>query len=64
MDHMLLSAGLFDAVGFTYRWGSFGPVRLAFLLSPDGTPRSSADPRGGRGYSDHLPLLVTLDVKK
>jgi endonuclease/exonuclease/phosphatase family metal-dependent hydrolase len=63
MDHMLLSAGLFDGEGFSYRWGSFAPVRLSFLLAPDGTPRSSADPRG-RGYSDHLPLLMTLDVKK
>lgn len=64
MDHMLLSPGLFDGAGFIYRWGSFGPVRLAFLLAPDGTPRSAADPRAGRGYSDHLPLLMTLDVKK
>jgi endonuclease/exonuclease/phosphatase family metal-dependent hydrolase len=64
VDHILLSAGLFDAVGFTYRYGSFGPVRLAFLLGPKGTPLSAADPGTGHGYSDHLPLLITLDLQK
>jgi len=63
-DHMLLSPGMLDASGFTYRGGSFVVVRLPFLLNPDGTPRSATDPRGARGFSDHLPLLMTLDVKK
>jgi endonuclease/exonuclease/phosphatase family metal-dependent hydrolase len=63
VDHMLLSPGLLDAMGLTYRRGSFMPVRLSFLLRPDGIPRSAADPRGPRGYSDHLPVILALDVR-
>ena len=63
MDHMLLSPGMLDGTAFTYRAGSFGALHLPFLLTPEGTPRSSADPRG-HGYSDHLPLLMLIDVKK
>jgi endonuclease/exonuclease/phosphatase family metal-dependent hydrolase len=63
-DHMLLSPGLFDARGFIYRWGSFAPVRLAFLLTPKGIPRKWTGLAGERSYSDHLPLLLTLDLKK
>ena len=63
-DHMLLSPGLFDAQGFSYTWGSFAPVRLAFLLAPGGVPRKWSGLAGERGYSDHLPLLLTLDVKR
>ncbi len=62
VDHILLSAGLFDSHGWTYRWGSFGPVRLPFLLSTDGVPKKWTGLSSGRGYSDHLPLLVTLDA--
>ena len=60
MDHILLSAGLFDTHGFHYHPGSFTALRLAFLLRPNGTPRSG-HLTGTRGYSDHLPLLLTLD---
>jgi endonuclease/exonuclease/phosphatase family metal-dependent hydrolase len=63
VDHMLLSPGLLDAAGFSYRWGSFHPVRLDFLLQPDGTPKSWDWPKAGTGYSDHLPLLLTLDAR-
>ncbi len=63
VDHMLLSPGLLDTRGFSYHWGSFRPVRLPFMLGPDGTPRSAADPRGTRGFSDHLPILLTLDLR-
>lgn len=62
VDHILLSAGLFDSHGFSYRWGSFGPVRLPFLLSTEGVPKRWTGLGAGRGYSDHLPLLVTLDA--
>lgn len=64
VDHMLLSPGLLDSRGFTYRRGSFGPVKLDFLLLPDGAPKRWTGVTGPRGYSDHLPLLITLDVKK
>ncbi len=62
-DHMLLSPGLFDLRGFAYRWGSFAPARLAFLLTPDGIPKKWTGLAGPRGYSDHVPLLLTLDLK-
>ena len=62
VDHFLLSPGLFDAKGFMYRWGSFRPVRLPFLLGEDGLPKKWTGLKGQRGYSDHLPLLISLDV--
>ena len=63
-DHVLLSAGLFDREGFRYRRGSFIAMRLPFLLDDRGfplrwTPRGS---REGLGFSDHLPILLTLDL--
>lgn len=64
VDHMLLSPGLFDTDGFSYRPESFAPVRLPFLLTAKGAPRKWTGLTGDRGYSDHLPLLLTLDVRK
>jgi endonuclease/exonuclease/phosphatase family metal-dependent hydrolase len=64
VDHMLLSPGLLDSHGFAYRRGSFGPVQLDFLLQPGGAPKRWTGVTGPRGYSDHLPLLITLDMKK
>jgi endonuclease/exonuclease/phosphatase family metal-dependent hydrolase len=62
-DHMLLSAGLFDRRGFSYRLRSFASLRMPFLLDERGLPRRW-DARGGRGgFSDHLPLLLTLDLR-
>jgi endonuclease/exonuclease/phosphatase family metal-dependent hydrolase len=62
VDHFMLSPGLFDATGFAYRKGSFTPVRLQFLLTPEGFPRKWTGPTGERGFSDHVPLLITLDL--
>jgi len=64
VDHLLLSPGLLDSNGFSYRRGSFAPVKLDFLLQPDGAPRRWKGNTGPRGYSDHLPLLITLDLAK
>jgi hypothetical protein len=64
MDHILLSSGLFDSRGFTYRQGSFSVARLPFLLSTKGFPKKWSGLKGPRGYSDHLPLLITLGVGK
>lgn len=61
VDHVLLSPGLFDDHGYRYRRGSFRVVRLPFLLAADGTPKRWSWRPGERGYSDHLPLLITLD---
>ena len=52
-----------DAAGFSYRWGSFRTVRLDFLLQPDGTPKSWDWPKAETGYSDHFPLLLTIDAR-
>ncbi len=62
VDHVLLSPGVFDDQGYRYRRGSFRVVRLPFLLNSDGTPKRWTRLSGQRGYSDHLPLLVTLDA--
>jgi endonuclease/exonuclease/phosphatase family metal-dependent hydrolase len=64
LDHILLSPGLFDSRGFTYKRGSFSVMRLPFLLTPKGEPRRWKGLKGPRGYSDHLPLLVTLEIGK
>jgi endonuclease/exonuclease/phosphatase family metal-dependent hydrolase len=55
VDHMLLSAGLFDRLGFSYRPASFTVVRLPFLMDKRGLPQ-------GKTYSDHLPILLTLEL--
>jgi len=61
-DHVLLSAGLFDGDGFRYRRGSFAALRLPFLLDDRGFPRRWAARGGREGFSDHLPILVTLEL--
>jgi endonuclease/exonuclease/phosphatase family metal-dependent hydrolase len=62
VDHVLLSPGLFDDQGWRYRPGGFRVMRLSFMLNPDGTPKRWTRLAGQRGYSDHLPLLLTLDI--
>jgi len=58
-DHILLTPGLFDGRGFVYRPGSFRVLWYDDRLRPGtGSPSRAAD----RPYSDHLPLLVTMDV--
>jgi len=56
VDHLLLSSGLFDGLGFCYRRASFIVLRLPFLLDKKGLPRRSE-------FSDHLPILLTLDFR-
>ena len=62
VDHMLLSAGMFDTRGFSYRRGSFSPVRQPFLLDPAGLPRRWDGTSGARGLSDHLPIILSIDL--
>ncbi|MBN1834405.1 MAG: hypothetical protein JW820_01075 [Spirochaetales bacterium] len=65
-DHMLLAPGLFDRLGFSYRAGSFRVVRQPHLLARgSGFPlrfRPERRPHGGGGTSDHLPLLLEIEV--
>jgi endonuclease/exonuclease/phosphatase family metal-dependent hydrolase len=62
VDHFLLSPGLLDTNGFSYRWGTFRVARLAFLLTEEGIPKKWTGLVGQRGFSDHLPLLITLNL--
>ncbi|TFG64395.1 MAG: endonuclease/exonuclease/phosphatase family protein [Spirochaetales bacterium] len=59
LDNMLLPPALFDDRGLVFAGAEvFGP---AFLLDAEGYPlRWNADTR--EGYSDHLPLKLTLEV--
>jgi len=58
IDHFMLNGCLFDGRGLEY--GEFSVVEEPPLLREDGSPRSW-DPRTGRGFSDHLPLLLVLE---
>jgi hypothetical protein len=60
-DHILLSLGLFDDRGARYRRGSFRVAAVPFLLDDrTGLPRGYGK-HGATEYSDHLPIIVTLD---
>lgn len=57
LDHIMVSGTAFDDVGWEFL--SFRPMVHPELLSKSGTP-VSWDIRSGEGYSDHLPLFLTL----
>jgi len=64
-DHILLSGGLFDASGFAYRRGGFRPLRKSFLLNKqNGYPQRWSSSFPERGFSDHLPLLISILVQQ
>ena len=58
IDHFLLSAGLFDQQG--RRFDSFMVIDAPNLLDSRGHPYRF-DAQTGRGYSDHLPILLILN---
>ncbi len=59
IDHFLLNSALFDNTGFSF--GSFEPVMKDFMLNDDGYPvRWSSET--GTGYSDHLPVMLILNI--
>jgi endonuclease/exonuclease/phosphatase family metal-dependent hydrolase len=62
LDHVLLSPGLFDGGGFSYRPGGFRVLRSPFLLTAKGAPRKWDGLKGKRGFSDHLPLILRLNT--
>ena len=57
IDGFLLSAGLLDGEGLSFE--SFGPLDGDFLLDSSGVPLPY-NARTGAGYSDHLPIVLTL----
>jgi len=60
IDHFLLSPGLFDESGYTVE--RFEVVAPQFLLDGEGYPKRWRS-YTGTGYSDHLPLLLTVRVR-
>ncbi len=63
LDHLLLSRSLGPegAAPYTLVGGSVGTVNAAFLLTRDGLPAESGG--GAEGYSDHLPVRMTLRLR-
>ncbi len=61
IDQFLLSPGLLDNAGLTYE--SFRVVASSFLLNRVGHPYSWNTARA-KGFSDHLPILLTLTRQK
>jgi endonuclease/exonuclease/phosphatase family metal-dependent hydrolase len=65
LDHMLLSAGLFDDMGFFMIRNGFSVVRLSFMLDErTGFPLRWKVKARNKGYSDHLPLLLKLGTAR
>jgi endonuclease/exonuclease/phosphatase family metal-dependent hydrolase len=63
-DHILLSCGLFHSKGFIYKEDSFLVMNNPFLRDPlTSFPLMWDHTKGKRGYSDHLPLLITVICK-
>lgn len=60
IDHILISESVFNSADFEFK--SFAPVRLPELFYKEGIP-FRYEVYSGTGYSDHLPLLLTLDLK-
>lgn len=56
LDGFLLSPALCDGLDMDFR--DFGVADAPFLFDADGSPKGWED---GRGYSDHLPVLLALD---
>ena len=59
IDGFLLSPGLLDGEGLSF--GAFGPLAVDFLLDATGAP-VPYNARTGAGYSDHLPIVLTLSL--
>jgi endonuclease/exonuclease/phosphatase family metal-dependent hydrolase len=63
IDHTLVSLGLLDGDG--WRVEDFEVVRPPFAVEPSGHPKAAPRPDANRppsigGYSDHVPVLLTL----
>jgi endonuclease/exonuclease/phosphatase family metal-dependent hydrolase len=61
IDNFLLSPGLLDASGLSYK--SFAASDAEFLVDSEGTPIAWPG-SGASGYSDHLPILLILGFEK
>ena len=61
LDGFLLSPGLLDSDGLSFV--GFTAANAAFLMDASGVPLAWPGP-GSTGYSDHLPILLRLEMKK
>lgn len=59
IDHLLLSPALAAGTGCAWRLEGFSAAPPDFLVSAEGAPLRW-DSRTGSGYSDHLPISITL----
>lgn len=57
IDHVLINSALFNGKGYNFK--SFSVVKDDFLLNIQGAPLSWRTETGS-GYSDHLPILLTI----
>jgi endonuclease/exonuclease/phosphatase family metal-dependent hydrolase len=60
IDHFLLTPSLMDGKALGY--SRFAVEAPAFMLSKKGRPKAF-DPKKGSGYSDHMPILLSLSLK-
>lgn len=65
-DQIVVSPGMLDGRGWSCDVSSVQPVRLAEPSDPQQRPWrfGSAKDTGLRGYSDHLPVMVRLQVQQ
>jgi endonuclease/exonuclease/phosphatase family metal-dependent hydrolase len=61
IDNFLLSPGLLDASGLSFK--SFSASEADSLMDADGTPIAWPG-SGASGFSDHLPILLILGIEK
>lgn len=61
IDHFLLNSALDDGAGLEY--GGFDVVHPDMILDDEGYPLRWIS-RTAEGYSDHLPLLLTLELRE
>ncbi len=66
IDQILLSRGMLDNKGLTFREGDFSCFHLSRMMDPSGKkPWPTYEKRLYRGgYSDHLPLLLKARITK
>ena len=61
IDHFLLSAQLFDGIGWEFYDSRV--LDIPPFVTAEGLP-NGYNPRTGRGISDHLPLMLFLKMRK
>ena len=63
LDHIILPQTLFNGKGIEYINDSFRVFKPSYLLKKDVPFRWHTTQKGGRGYSDHLPVMARFQTK-